>query len=91
MNTTQKALALNALGGFSIKIRSSGDWYASVSAEIKRGVFLESPAVSEATPNKAVDSLFKIYTDLGVHVVLNAYGKDRREVRWNGFMWEDMT
>ena len=81
----QMALALRALGDFSVMIRQEGDWYASVRAEIKEGAFLTEPTVSEETPFDAVAALFAIYTAPGALVVR----PDRREVRWNGFMWED--
>ena len=41
------------------------------------------------TPLDAVAALFAIYAAPGTRVVLNAMRSNRREVRWNGFMWED--
>lgn len=89
LSQNQMALALKGLGNFSIMIRKGGDWYASVDAEIRESSVLINPTVSEKTPYAAVAALFAIYTTPGTRVVLNAKRSNEREVRWNGFMWED--
>lgn len=87
--TTQKALILSALGDFAVRVRTNGTWYASVRAEIKREWLLESPGISEPTPDAAIDALFQTYTAPGTVVVRDAGRSTRRDVIWSGFMWED--
>ena len=93
MDTTQKARVLAALtgfGDFAIRMRREGDWYCSLPrVEIKRGGLLESPTQSAPTPEGAIDAAFAQYANPSERVIVDAYGPKRREVQWNGYMWED--
>jgi hypothetical protein len=91
MDWNQKAKALNALSPISIKIGTSGHWYVSQGLEIKQGHVLASCVGRGGDPVEAIDNHWKeAVLDLkpGEYLVVNAGGKDRKAVRWNGFMWE---
>lgn len=88
----QKFLAIIAIGPASLKCRGEGDWYVEQSGvEVGDGRFLTSPSVSGKAPADAVALYWDSLTDLppSARIVIGAYGKNRREVRWNGFMWAD--
>ncbi len=87
--TTQKALILGALGDVAVRVRTNGTWYASVRADIKREGLLESPGISEPTPDAAIDALFRAYTAPGAVIVRDAGRSTQRELILSGFMWED--
>lgn len=91
MTTQQMALALYALGDFSVKVRPAGDWYAMTRAEIKDGSCLSSPSVSASSPDKAIRALFAIYAAEGAQIVLDAFRDNKRMVTWVGFMWRDIS
>ena len=95
MDWQQKLQAMTSLvGTFNIclKMRKPGDWYVSVQGrEILEGSILAGSYGNGSTPQEAVeDDWRKCTEDLKPHqcIVTNAYGPERRQVRWNGFMWE---
>lgn len=97
MDWNQKAQALNCLGRLTLcpsQVVEYG-WYASLDAvEIKDGSILRSGAAHGATPEEAVDGLWReLVEDLPPeqYLVRDAYTEDRRQFRWTGFMWEDVT
>ena len=93
MNWEQKLQALMSLGEFKLNMRRPGDWYVYVPAvEIKDGHILKSGAGNGRTPEEAVDAYWSEVTELsrGERLVVGAYSENRREVLWNGFMWEDV-
>lgn len=92
MNWEQKLAALQALGEFKLCMREPGNWYVYVpKAEIKDGSMLKSGAGNGRTPEEAVENYWREMTELnpGERVVIGAYSDARREVRWNGYMWQD--
>ena len=97
MNWEQKLAACKALRpyGTGLRMRSPGDWYVEqigleVIEEGHRGMLVGRYG-NGATPEAAVEDHWAKLTASDVAaVVLNAMGPDRREVRWNGFMWEDL-
>jgi hypothetical protein len=97
MTLEQKMIALKALvggAGFDLKMRSPGNWYCHLpGVEIKDGSMLTSPTDSSGTPELAIARAWVQHTCLSPsqYLVLNAYGPNRRAVRWNGFMWEDIS
>lgn len=96
LSITQKMQALMCLDPMAC-LRLCGDkttWYCSVSAEIKEGAILSSPAGYGATPKAAIEHTWKLYTELpeGQYVVVKAMDSDkRRAYRWGRFMWEPVT
>lgn len=92
MNYEQKALALSALGwsDFEIKIRAAGDWYATCAGEIRDDCVLKTLMGNGATPEAAIEDLWKQATILksGEYIVTGAFGDKRAAFRWNGFMWQ---
>lgn len=90
MTWEQKLYALKALAEVTLNMRKPGDWYACMHAELKGDGVLTSSAGDGASPAQAVEDLWEQYAEADVVVVLNAMdAQARREVRWNGFMWED--
>ena len=95
MDWQQKALALQLLVGwlnFSIKMRGVKNWYVQTKGlERKEKSILSSGCTSGITPQDAVEQCCEWATDSKYYLVLNAHATDRRAVKWNGFMWEDVT
>jgi len=89
-----KAAKLNALSEIEIKMRGVDDWYVHQSVEVKKGGFLKSAYGNGATPEEAINSHWKhLVEDLpsDEYLVTNAYDDgNRKAVRWNGFMWEEV-
>ena len=92
MTWEEKLMALKALSGeATLRIREPGNWYCSLPrVSIKEGSFLTSPTSSSATPQDAVEDMWRrCVTELPDNqcIVIGAYIGQRQEVRWNGFMW----
>ncbi len=85
----EKFAAINSLSRASLLMRRPGDWYVSQNVEIKDGSFLRGSYGNGITPVTAIEDHWHVLTSLkpAQYLVLNAYGPDRRAVRWNGFMW----
>lgn len=95
MNMTweQKLQACKALKEeISLKMRKPGDWYVSQGIECKDGPFLKSKYGNGTTPQEAVENHWIELTVLqpDQYLVIGGNKPDRRCVRWNGFMWEDI-
>lgn len=91
----QKAAALAALAELSIKCRKAGDWYVSQNVEIKDNSVLRGEYGNGSTPQEAIEDHWqRLVTNLEkspLYLVARAGGgEDRRAVRWNGFMWQDV-
>ena len=95
MDWQQKALALQLLVGwqnFSIKMRCVKNWYVRIKGlQRKEKSMLSSGWSQGITPQDAVEQYWEWATGSGHYLVLNSYAADRRAVKWNGFMWEDVT
>lgn len=91
MNYEQKLQALNAIGECKILMRSPGNWYVSQSTEVKNNGMLEGRYGNGATPERAIEDHWESLTTLAPHeyIVIHA-GGNRKAVKWNGFMWEDV-
>ncbi len=90
MDWQQKFIALKAIDpDIALLCRSYGSWYLHFSPEIGKPSVLESPTQSGKDPSAAVEEAWDQYSRAD-RVVLNSYKENRREVRWNGFMWEDV-
>lgn len=95
MTWEQKLEALNVLGECALFMRKPGDWYVNQPLEIKRrgsGV-LTSAYGNGVSPEKAVDDHWRLLvTDLPPDWFIVSYTDGtRRQVRWNGFMWEEQA
>jgi hypothetical protein len=97
MNYEQKFQAMVSLipfsGSAAIHMRKPGDWYFSLpGVEIKQGGCLLSAHGNGTTPEAAVNDLWQQYTTIPKeqYLVINSYGENRRAIKWNGFMWEDV-
>lgn len=93
----EKLLAIKALDlDVSLRMKTPGEWYVSMP-----GISIKKPSVSESatdptarsTPEEAVEHAFTRITDLlNDDYYLVTYGNDdHRKVRWNGFMWADIS
>lgn len=96
MTFDMKALALRALTNeFSLNLRQDGSWYVRLPGveviEVGRLGMLLSPNQSERSPEAAINAAWEDYAVKPYRVVINAYSPSRREVKWNGYMWEDCT
>ena len=96
MNWQQKLSAVQALCGtfnVAVRMRNPGDWYVNDCTEIKDGSILRGEYGNGATPEQAVEDHWDILTNLPheQYIVVRAAREDRRAVRWNGFMWEDVA
>ena len=98
MNWEQMFQAMQALlvfkGDAALHMREPGNWYMSLpSVEIKHKSTLEGVGHSGPTPEAAVRNTWTAVTNLepDTYLVINAYRVNRRAVKWNGFMWEDIT
>lgn len=86
---------INALcdGRASVQTDVRDQWYLRMPAtEISNGMILRGLKGRFESPNEAIRSAYKELTNLpeGDFIVLNAVMSHlRRELRWNGFMWED--
>lgn len=97
MNWEEKFAAIKAIGGMdtAITMRSPGDWHVTgTRIEIAHDGMLLSTTEHGRSPQEAVELRWKQLTELTgkqTHLVLNAYGDNRRHVRWNGYMWVDVA
>lgn len=78
----------------TLNMRKPRDWWVHLSGvEIGGDGMLRTSSADGATPQEAVRNAWQRITRLepGQYLVLNAAGPNRRQVRWNGFMWADVT
>lgn len=94
MTWEQKLQAIQALNETSLHMRKPGDWYVRCGMEVgaDNSCVLIGRYGNGNTPQEAVEDHWKIYTDL---LKLDEYcvvgcAENRRHVRWNGFMWNDV-
>ena len=96
MNTREKALALNALSRFSLELDCDNRWFVSHPRvdikEIEHPGGIWSVTGRGDTPEDAIEDHWCKLTAPGQNhcIVVNALCDNRRRVRWNGFMWEDV-
>jgi hypothetical protein len=94
MDWQVKLATIQALSSsVSLHMRKPEDWYVHSSGlEIKLGATLRSPYGDGKTPEMAVNALWDQLTGLSEdqYIVLNAYQTNRRAIRWNGWMWQDV-
>ena len=93
MDWQHKAAALNALSGISIRTRGPDDWYVSQATEIGGNGLLEGSYGNGADPYAAIIDHWRVLVeDLppGRFIVTRAMGEDRKQSRWNGYMWEEV-
>jgi hypothetical protein len=92
---TQAILALEGSFHFSISPREDGSWYVSnTNASIRTGGCLRGVSGNGEHPLSAIEAHWTQLTELkpGEYIVLSAIGgRQRRAVKWNGFMWADVN
>jgi hypothetical protein len=98
MGWEQKFQAMQALLIFkanaSLHMRSPGDWYVALpGVSLKKEHILEGVSGSGATPEVAVNSAWVRLTVLqpGEYLITRSTTSPRKAIKWNGFMWEDVT
>lgn len=96
MTWEQKLQAIIGLAGafnVSLRMREPGNWYVSVSGtERKVGdSLLSSIGLTGRTPEYAVDETWRSITDGQVLVVRSTAKTPRKTVKWNGYMWEEVS
>jgi hypothetical protein len=94
MTWEEKLQAIRSLDSeVLLRMYRPGDWGVFTDVEIGEGGMLVGAYGKGTNPEEAVLDLWNVLvTDLkaGAVVVIRAYSPNRREVRWNGFMWEDL-
>lgn len=91
MTWEQKLQALSALTECTLHMRKPGNWYVQQSADVSDGKFLRGSYGNGRSPQEAVEDHWRQLTKKGACVVIHFMSDDRRrEVTWNGFMWEDL-
>jgi len=90
MKWEQKLQALQSLAITSIRMRSPGNWYVSHSIEVKDGSLLKGTYGEGKNPQEAILNDWNLLTNLreDQYLVINAMSKDRKAIKWNGFMWD---
>jgi hypothetical protein len=79
-------------GETSLLMRDDGSWYLHQSGvERKEGGCLSGGCDSGRSPEEATEQHWKWITDPKYYIVIGAMSEQRRAVRWNGFMWEDVV
>lgn len=76
-----------------LRMRKPGDWYVSHHIEVGGDGCLSGIYGNGASPELAVlDDWAKLVTSLRPDrfLVIDAMRDTRRQVRWNGYMWEDV-
>ena len=98
MNWEQKFQAMQALlifkGDASLHMRTPGDWYVSLPyVHLRKKNTLEGVSGSGPTPEEAVNSTWKNLTNRqpGEYLQIKSLSNTNKGVKWNGFMWEDVT
>lgn len=90
----QMLAAMKGLGVYpTLQMRAPGDWYVTLpSVEIGGDGLLCSAGESGTSPANAVAKTWLQIATLEPprRLVIRAMQNSRREVRWNGFMWEDV-
>lgn len=91
MTWEEKFLAIKAISPeVCLMMRKREDWYV-----LARGVnrrekhVISGGGISGGTPEIAVERFWEWATDERYHLSVN-YAGSHRELRWNGFMWEDV-
>lgn len=94
MTWEEKLSACCSIADTSLSMRKPGDWYVSSGMEViergHRGVLVGSYGNGK-TPEEAVENHWKkLVENPEVEcIVVHAMRDDRRELIWNGFMWQD--
>ncbi len=98
MTWEQQFQAMQALllfkGDAALHMRHPGDWSMSLpDVDMKSSCILESVGRSGPTPEKAVEHTWSglMNPKPGAYVVTKGIKGGRRAVKWNGFMWEDVS
>ena len=93
MTWEQKFEAMRSLvGHFSIciRMRKPGDWYVNATGRNIAGQgFTRGTCGDGVTPQEAIEDDWRQYVDALPEGQYIAVGD--RKVRWNGFMWKDVT
>lgn len=98
MNWEQKLMALKGLAETHLEMRRPGNWYIAAHGRGVCGDGFEVGAYGNGvTPEEAVEDdwekiVERLPPDRHIKVSKAPYGPgDIRRVRWNGFMWEDVS
>lgn len=93
MTWEQKLEALQAISECALHMRKPGDWYVGqYRVEVADGSgILMGRYGNGRTPEEAVENHWSELTGLepNEYIVLDAYGEDRKQLRWNGYRWAD--
>lgn len=84
-----KSLGINP----SVMMRRPGDWYVYLpGVEIGGNGMLTRVKGDGNSPATAITCAWQTIENLKapLRIIINAMRNNRREVRWNGFMWEDV-
>lgn len=100
MDWQQKAEALAGLTELAIHFREKQwliggpePWYVQQKIDIREGGCLHGAYGNGYTPQEAIENHWKrLVDDLAAdqYLIVRSSTDDRRAVRWNGFMWQDV-
>lgn len=93
----QKLMALQAIDpDIAIKMRAPGDWYVDCCMEVKTvldSAVLNGHYGNGVSPEEAIhDHWRQVVEDLPVtgFIVVGASSQNRKQYRWNRFMWKEL-
>lgn len=94
MTWEQKLAALNSVARHALLMRAPGDWYVNAPIEIGGRSVLVGAFGNGKSPQDAVEDHWRQLVDdmeqNGDYLVCRD-GQHVKVVRWNGFMWEDVS
>ena len=89
-----KWAALDALSGVSIRLTDNNNISAAFDkvVEIKSGSVLTAAVGFGDTPEEAIEELFSKCTNLSYNetLVLDAMNENKKEYKWNNFLWKEI-
>lgn len=93
MNYEQKMAAFIALCDTSVRMRKPRDWYIDCDVSVKDSSVLIGMYGNGDTPEAAIENhWFQLCENLKPsQYLVTRRGDKRHAVRWNGFMWQEVT
>jgi hypothetical protein len=93
MTWEQKLAALQAIAPTTLNMRKPGDWYVSAQGRDVGGDGLLTASYGNGkTPQEAVEDDWRQVAELPFDKYVVVFVRNtRKHLRWNGYMWSDLT